>query len=139
VDNIDVQRRPRRHSRDERRGAQRDTPNMPFIDDVAGAQNTAGACEAQSRQMDKKSFMGAESPENSGIIAWAISARSSLRAAWAGDEGGRLRSVHHKEVATRAGIELASLDEVFERSDSSTVHTPMTEERGHHRGGGFRR
>src|SRR5262245_47512272 len=33
-----------------------------------------------------------------------------------------------KDVAMRAGIELAPLDEVFERSDFVTVHTPLTEE-----------
>jgi D-3-phosphoglycerate dehydrogenase / 2-oxoglutarate reductase len=32
-----------------------------------------------------------------------------------------------KEVAAKAGIEMASLDELFNRSDFITVHTPLTE------------
>jgi D-3-phosphoglycerate dehydrogenase len=33
-----------------------------------------------------------------------------------------------KEIAAKAGIELGTLDEVFQRADFITVHTPMTDE-----------
>ncbi len=79
---------------------------------------------------DKKSFMGTElAGKTLGIIGLGnIGKIVGSRA-----QGLAMKVVAYdpfitREVATRAGIELATLDEVFERADFITVHTPMTEE-----------
>jgi D-3-phosphoglycerate dehydrogenase len=79
---------------------------------------------------DKKSFMGTElAGKTLGLIG--VGNIGKIVAARA--QGLAMKVVAYdpfitKEVATRAGIELATLDQVFERADFVTVHTPLTEE-----------
>jgi D-3-phosphoglycerate dehydrogenase len=79
---------------------------------------------------DKKSFMGAElAGKTLGVIGLGnIGKIVASRAVGLAMKVVAFDPFITKEVATRAGIELATLDEVFERSDFVTVHTPMTEE-----------
>ncbi len=79
---------------------------------------------------DKKSFMGVElAGKTLGVIGLGNIGKIVASRA----QGLAMKVVAYdpfitKEVATRAGIELAALDEVFQRADFVTVHTPMTEE-----------
>jgi D-3-phosphoglycerate dehydrogenase len=79
---------------------------------------------------DKKSFMGAElAGKTLGVIGLGNIGKIVASRA----QGLAMKVVAYdpfitKEVASRAGIELATLDEVFERSDFVTVHTPLTDE-----------
>ncbi|MGH9852818.1 MAG: phosphoglycerate dehydrogenase [Blastocatellia bacterium] len=79
---------------------------------------------------DKKSFMGAElAGKTLGVIGLGnIGKIVASRAVGLAMKVVAYDPFITKEVAARAGIELATLDEVFERSDFVTVHTPMTEE-----------
>ena len=79
---------------------------------------------------DKKSFMGAElAGKTLGVIGLGnIGKIVASRAAGLAMKVVAYDPFITKEVALRAGIELATLDEVFERSDFITVHTPLTEE-----------
>lgn len=79
---------------------------------------------------DKKSFVGAElAGKTLGIIGLGnIGKIVASRAAGLAMKVVAYDPFITKDVASRAGIELATLDEVFERSDFITVHTPLTEE-----------
>ena len=79
---------------------------------------------------DKKSFMGAElAGKTLGIIGLGnIGKIVASRALGLAMKVVAYDPFITKDVAMRAGIELAALDEVFERSDFVTVHTPLTEE-----------
>jgi len=79
---------------------------------------------------DKKSFMGAElAGKTLGVIGLGnIGKIVASRATGLAMKVVAYDPFITKEVALRAGIELATLDEVFERSDFITVHTPLTEE-----------
>jgi D-3-phosphoglycerate dehydrogenase len=79
---------------------------------------------------DKKSFMGTElAGKTLGIIGLGNIGKIVASRA----QGLAMKVVAYdpfitRDVALRAGIELASLDEIFERSDFITIHTPLTEE-----------
>jgi D-3-phosphoglycerate dehydrogenase len=84
----------------------------------------------KSGKWDKKSFMGAElAGKTLGIIGLGnIGKIVASRAQGLAMKVTAYDPFITKEVAARAGIELAALDEVFQRADFVTVHTPMTEE-----------
>lgn len=79
---------------------------------------------------DKKSFMGVElAGKTLGIIGLGNIGKIVASRA----NGLAMRVLAYdpfitKEVATRAGIELGTLDEIFSRADFITVHTPLTDE-----------
>jgi D-3-phosphoglycerate dehydrogenase len=79
---------------------------------------------------DKKSFMGVElAGKTLGVIGLGnIGKIVASRAVGLAMKVVAYDPFITKEVATRAGIELAALDEVFRRADFVTVHTPMTDE-----------
>lgn len=79
---------------------------------------------------DKKSFMGTElSGKTLGVIGLGnIGKIVAARAVGLAMKVLAYDPFITKDVATRAGIELGTLDEVFGRADFITVHTPMTEE-----------
>jgi D-3-phosphoglycerate dehydrogenase / 2-oxoglutarate reductase len=79
---------------------------------------------------DKKSFMGTELANKTlGIIG--LGSIGKIVASRA--QGLAMKVLAYdpfitKDVASRVGIELGTLDEIFQRADFITVHTPMTEE-----------
>ena len=79
---------------------------------------------------DKKSFMGAElAGKTLGVIGLGnIGKIVASRATGLAMKVVAYDPFITKEVALRAGIELATLDQLFERSDFITVHTPLTDE-----------
>jgi D-3-phosphoglycerate dehydrogenase len=78
---------------------------------------------------DKKRFMGTElAGKTFGIIGLGnIGKIVAARAVGLAMKVVAYDPFLSKDVAARAGIELASLDEVFRRSDFVTVHTPLTD------------
>ncbi len=79
---------------------------------------------------DKKSFMGVElAGKTLGIIGLGnIGKIVASRAIGLAMKVIAYDPFISKEIAMKAGIELGTLDEVFQRADFITVHTPMTEE-----------
>jgi D-3-phosphoglycerate dehydrogenase len=79
---------------------------------------------------DKKSFMGVElAGKTLGIIGLGNIGKIVASRA----NGLQMKVLAYdpfitKEVATRSGIELGTLDEIFHRADFITVHTPLTDE-----------
>lgn len=79
---------------------------------------------------DKKSFMGVElAGKTLGIIGLGNIGKIVASRA----NGLAMKVLAYdpfitKEVATRSGIELGTLDEIFTRADFITVHTPLTDE-----------
>jgi D-3-phosphoglycerate dehydrogenase len=79
---------------------------------------------------DKKSFMGVElAGKTLGVIGLGnIGKIVALRAVGLAMKVVAYDPFISKEVASNAGIELGTLDEVFQRADFITVHTPLTDE-----------
>jgi D-3-phosphoglycerate dehydrogenase / 2-oxoglutarate reductase len=79
---------------------------------------------------DKKSFMGVElAGKTLGIIGLGNIGKIVASRA----NGLAMKVLAYdpfitRDVATRAGIELGTLDEIFQRADFITVHTPLTDE-----------
>jgi D-3-phosphoglycerate dehydrogenase len=79
---------------------------------------------------DKKSFMGVElAGKTLGVIGLGnIGKIVASRALGLAMKVIAYDPFISKEIASKAGIELGTLDEVFQRADFITVHTPMTDE-----------
>ncbi len=79
---------------------------------------------------DKKSFMGVElAGKTLGVIGLGnIGKIVASRALGLAMKVVAYDPFISKEVASKAGIELGTLDEVFQRADFVTVHTPLTDE-----------
>jgi D-3-phosphoglycerate dehydrogenase len=88
------------------------------------------AAKLKSGKWDKKSFMGTElNTKTLGIIGLGnIGKIVASRGQGLGMKVIAFDPFLTKDAAARAGIEIVSLDDLFQRSNFITVHTPMTEE-----------
>jgi len=84
----------------------------------------------KSGKWDKKSFMGVElAGKTLGVIGLGnIGKIVALRGVGLAMKVVAFDPFISKEIASKAGIELDTLDEVFRRADFISVHTPLTDE-----------
>ena len=88
------------------------------------------AAKLKAGKWDKKSFMGTElNHKTLGIIGLGnIGKIVASRGQGLGMKVIAFDPFLTKEATQRSGLELVSLDELFQRSDFITVHTPLTDE-----------